>query len=258
MQSETWLPLLFRTLDLLSRPTPQNVLRGFEAWDYEANLRPHLKQLERARLLEHRGSGRSRTLHMTAKGRRVALGGIDPVDRWSRAWDGRWRLLMFDLPARSHALRLRLWRWLRLSRFGYLQNSVWISPDFVSDETLPLRQLKLTPEAFLVIEGHPTGSDTDLDLVRSAWDFVAINRRYERVCKLADRGTKLARARAVAPIEVHRWLAEDYAAWLEAVSADPLLPGPLLPADYLGREAWKQRNRALSALARRNEKAQNR
>jgi phenylacetic acid degradation operon negative regulatory protein len=249
ISSEIWLPLLLRTLDLLANPTPHNILRSYEAWDYENRLRPQFRQLERTRLLERQGDLHNRTLHVTKAGRLAASGGVDPVQRWQRSWDGRWRMLMFDLPSRRQSLRLRLWRWLRLSRFGYLQHSVWLSPDSVSDETLPLRRLKLTPESFLVFEGRPVGSDTDADLVRSAWDFAAINRRYERVCELAERGTKLARARPVRGNEVHRWLGEDHAAWLAAAQLDPLLPERLWPADYLGRAAWDQRNAALATLA---------
>lgn len=250
VQSQNWWPLLLRALDLLARPTPHNILQSFEAWDYNARLRPCLKQLEHAGFLARHGSGRDRRLCVTPKGRLAAVGGTDPARRWERAWDGRWRLLMFDLPSRSQTLRLRLWRWLRRSRFGYLQHSVWLSPDPVTDEMLPLRRLKLTPETLVVIEGRPTGSDTDEDLIQSAWDFMAINRQYRRVCELADRGRKLARRSNAKPAEVNRWLAESQFAWLTAVNSDPLLPEPLLPKDYLGREAWRQRNAALDAVAR--------
>ncbi|HKS38258.1 MAG TPA: PaaX family transcriptional regulator C-terminal domain-containing protein [Verrucomicrobiae bacterium] len=250
IQSENWWPLLLRALDLLARPTAHNLLQGFEAWDYNLRLRPCLKQLERARFLASRGSGRDRRLHATPEGRLAAVGGVDPARRWERPWDRRWRLLMFDLPSRNQTLRLRLWRWLRRSRFGYLQHSVWLSPDPVTDENLPLRRLMLTPETFVVIEGRPTGSDTDEDLIQSAWDFTAINRRYQRVCELAERGRKLARCGNAKPAEVHGWLAENQLAWLNAVDSDPLLPELLLPKDYLGHEAWEQRNATLDALAR--------
>jgi DNA-binding transcriptional regulator PaaX len=34
-----------------------------------------------------------------------------------------------------------------------------------------------------------------------------------------------------------RWAAAERAAWLEAVTSDPLLPGRILPSDYLGQQA---------------------
>jgi phenylacetic acid degradation operon negative regulatory protein len=196
-------------------------------------------------------------LRVTLAGRWAASGGVDPASRWRRSWDGQWRLLMFDLPSRSQAVRLRLWRWLRASRFGYLQNSVWLSPDFDADDDLPLRQLKLTPEAFLVIQGRPAGSDTDAGMVQSAWDFETINRHYQRVCELADRGLELAGSNPLKPVEIHRWVMADWSAWLMAIDSDPLLPEVLLPADYLGREAWRRRNATLAALAQKGMTVQN-
>jgi DNA-binding transcriptional regulator PaaX len=41
------------------------------------------------------------------------------------------------------------------------------------------------------------------------------------------------------------WAAEERAAWLAAISEDPLLPSTLLPEDYKGREAWKARKKLL-------------
>ena len=38
-----------------------------------------------------------------------------------------------------------------------------------------------------------------------------------------------------------RWAAAEREAWLEAVTNDPLLPGRILPADYLGQQAWRRR-----------------
>lgn len=252
LQSEDWLPLLMRALDLLARPTPHNILAGFEAWEYETHLREQLRLLKHAQLLEVRGSGHRRTLHITPNGRLAESGGVDPTKQWKRVWDGRWRFLLFDLPSRSQSLRVRLWRWLRTSRFGFLQNSVWITPDPISDETLPLRHLKLTPEAFLVCEGRPSGSDTDADLVGGAWDFVTINRHYQTVCNLADEGLKLARAPAARAAELRRWIAKDRTAWWTAVAWDPLLPEALQPAGYLGCQAQTRREAALAALARRH------
>jgi DNA-binding transcriptional regulator PaaX len=34
-----------------------------------------------------------------------------------------------------------------------------------------------------------------------------------------------------------RWAAAEREAWLEAVTNDPLLPGRILPSDYLGQQA---------------------
>lgn len=43
-------------------------------------------------------------------------------------WDGKWRVVMFDVPESAHAYRDRL-RWLlKQQGFRYIQGSVWINP----------------------------------------------------------------------------------------------------------------------------------
>jgi len=47
-----------------------------------------------------------------------------------------------------------------------------------------------------------------------------------------------------------RWSATEREAWLDAVINDPLLPGRLLPSDYLGQHAWRRRVEVLRATNR--------
>ena len=50
-----------------------------------------------------------------------------PKTCWERRWDQKWRLVAYDIPSRPHALRQKLWRWLKQNRLGLLQRSLWIS-----------------------------------------------------------------------------------------------------------------------------------
>ena len=250
-KSEDWLGFLLYTLDVVITPTPRKILQTFEDWDYEHRLRPQLQRLERANLLHRQGRGQEAICQLTSEGRLAAHGGLDPVERWQRAWDGRWRLLLFDFPARRTGLRLRVWRWLRRERFGYLQNSVWLSPDPVNTDRLPLTLHRLNAESFVVLEARPVPPDLDSGLVKGAWDFALVNRRYQSALDLAAEGLKLAENPSLRPAQFREWLASEREAWLAAVESDPLLPESLLPPEYLGREAWTQRQAAFTAVARR-------
>ncbi|MBI5387590.1 MAG: hypothetical protein HZA90_23260 [Verrucomicrobia bacterium] len=44
--------------------------------------------------------------------------------------------------------------------------------------------------------------------------------------------------------------AAEREAWLEAVTNDPLLPGRILPYDYLGQQAWRRRVEVLRDASR--------
>jgi len=251
LHSEDWLALLLYGADLLLNPKPYKYLQSFEQWDYRNRLRPQLYQLQRAKLLERHQHGAHGTWSLSARGRLAACGGIDPEQRWQRAWDGKWRFLVFDLPVNSAQLRLKLWRWLRGQRIGLLQQSVWLTPDRVDDAALPLDRFKLRPSAVIVVEGHAAAPASDEDLVKSAWDFDEINGRYRNVLELAARGRQLARRVEAKPLEFGQWLAAERVAWVEALNADPLLPASLLPSGYLGRQAWSERQAAYGAVAKR-------
>jgi len=250
-KSEDLLALLFWGIDILIRPTQRNILQSFESWDYQNRLRAQLRQLQRAKLLERHGTGKGRTCHLSELGRLHAGGGVDPVQRWQRRWDGKLRLFIFDLPSRNGRLRVRLWRLLRSERFGYLQLSVWISPDPMDTAFLPLRDFKLTPDSVTVMEASPVAPDTNNDIVKSAWDFALINRRYQTAMELAVKGCKLAESSTTQTAQLSHWLSLEREAWFAAAAVDPFLPQALLPANYLGREAWEQRQATFRLLARR-------
>jgi phenylacetic acid degradation operon negative regulatory protein len=246
-KSNDWLVLFLWTLDILMNPNTQNLLESFESWNYRNRLRFDLMQLRRSGMVECRKGGNKPRWRLAESGRLAAFGGIDPASRWSRKWDGRWRLLLFDLPARQRQLRMTLWRWLRQQRFGYLQQSVWIVPDTIEETRIPLHRLELTPESLTVIEGAPAPPDTNEGIVHATWDFELINRHYETAIRLTNFGRRFVRGGK--PIEMRKWLADERTAWLEAIGADPLLPEVLLPKNYLGQKALHERQITFSLLS---------
>ena len=54
----------------------------------------------------------------------------------------------------------------------------------------------------------------------------------------------------VAAKSLLRWAAAEREAWLDAVTNDPLLPGRILPSDYLGQQAWRRRVEVLRDAGR--------
>ena len=194
--------------------------------------------MERQHLLERDASSPDDRLYrLTAQGRLHVLGGRDPEQRWARPWDGQWRLVLFDVPTGQNAQRERLRRYLRDKSFGYLQNSVWITPDPLAEERRILGGGKINVESLILLEARPCAGESDAEIVAGAWDFERINRRYARHLKvLAARPGGALRNDAAAKALL-RWAAAAREAWLDAVTNDPLLPGRILPFDYLGQQA---------------------
>jgi len=247
VKSNDWLGLFLWGLDILMNPNTQTLLESFESWNYRNHLRADLKQLGRSGMVECRKVRNESKWRLSESGRLVAFGGIDPVSQWSRQWDGRWRLFLFDLPARQQQLRLALWRWLRQQRFGYLQQSVWIVPDTINENSIPLRRFKLTPESLTIIEGAPVPPDTNESIIQSAWDFAVINHNYRVAIEVAIAGRRFVCGGKA--IEMRNWLADERTTWLEAIANDPLLPEALLPKNYLGQKAFRERQTTFSILS---------
>jgi DNA-binding transcriptional regulator PaaX len=147
--------------------------------------------------------------------------------------------------------RDRLRRYLRHRGFGYLQHSVWISPDPLTQERHTLAGGVVDVGALVLLEARPASGETDDEIVASAWDFALINDRYEKYLAVLDDSAQNALKGTAAPEALKRWCQRERVAWLDAVSMDPLLPEALLPAAYLGKRAWKARIKALQPVAAR-------
>jgi phenylacetic acid degradation operon negative regulatory protein len=250
-RTEELLYLLLWHVDQLTRPTFRNLTDSFEGWAYRNGFLRHLHDLEARQLLERQAGGAAEAIYrLSERGRLLALGGRDPAVQWARRWDGRWRMVLFDLPEAKAAARVKLRRFLRDSGFGYLQNSAWISPDPLSRITKKLSAHAADVESIITLEARPAAGETDVQIVKGAWDFTTINRRYEACLKVLKESPQTRIKDGLPAAQLRRWAQIEKRTWLEAVSSDPLLPDRLLPEGYLGKRAWQKRIRVLAAASR--------
>jgi len=254
-KTEELLYYLLWSCEMLTRPTFRNLTTSFEGWAYSNGLHRHLAELQRQQFLQDRSTGTARSsrsgrvVRLTEQGRLHALGGRDPQRQWQRKWDQRWRLVLFDLPIKQNALRNRLRKELRRRGFGCLQRSVWITPDPLDEQTRALLRTEIDVRSLTIFEGHPAAGESDEQIARAAWDFVGINRAYEKQRKLLEEAP-LSRSPTERDARTLRtWARAERAGWLAAVTVDPMLPQPLLPPGYLGKETWELRIKVLGKAA---------
>jgi phenylacetic acid degradation operon negative regulatory protein len=250
-KTEEFLYLLLWATNMALRPTFRNLTDSFEAWAYRNDLRRQLAILEKRRLLESEQLSDGQRLHrLTEAGRRLALGPRDPVSRWKRRWDGKWRMVVFDVPQRRAGERIRLRRSLADRGFGYLQDSVWITPDPLKGERSVLSTAPVDVETLILLEARPCAGESDAQIVAGAWDFEAINAGYALHRQVLDRWPHRFPFSEADATRLQQWCCEERQAWNAAISFDPLLPERLLPADYHGREAWKRRAEVMGRVGR--------
>jgi DNA-binding transcriptional regulator PaaX len=246
---EDWLPVLIWAGDFISRPTWHNLFRSTEAIEHQDRLLRQLRYLEQRALLRQEQRAGQWVLRLTELGRLAALGGRDPEARWNRPWDGRWRMVLFDLPTSQQLVRQKLLRWFRQNGFGYLQNSVWIHPDPLGELSRALDKYRDDVETLTIMEARCCAGYSNDAIVRSAWDFDEINQRYQAYLdRFGKHAARLVGGR-LGFAEASQWLRCERIAWAHAFSVDPLLPRALLPQGYRGVAAWQARRRLLRAVA---------
>jgi phenylacetic acid degradation operon negative regulatory protein len=246
-KTEEFLTMLLWAGDMIARPTFRNLTDSFESWAYRNGFRRQLQRLEKQQWLESRdASPKDRLYRLTEAGRLAALGGRDPEINWGRRWDRNWRIVLFDVPEARVSTRNRLRSFLRRRGFGYLQNSVWITPHPIAEERAILMDGPVNVESLVMLEARPCAGESDSQIVAGAWDFSAINkchRAYQEVLGRCPRGPLQNESSAAA---FHRWLRMEREAWLDAIEHDPLLPEELLPSGYLGRASWQKRLKTMA------------
>lgn len=250
-KTEELLYFLLWSAEKLMQPTYRNLTESFEGWAYRNGLLRQLGTLQKQRFIERKeDSPGERIYRLTEQGRLHALGGRDPVAQWSRGWDGVWRLVLYDLPVAHNAQRARLRRYLCTRGFGFLQNSVWISPDPLEEELRLFAGVESEVEKLIVLEAKPCAGESDAEIVSASWDFARINRRYEQYLHLLEQKLRGTLAKKSEANKLRRWATAERTAWRHAVDFDPLLPAKLLPPDYLGRRAWERRVEVLREAGR--------
>lgn len=98
-------------------------------------------------------------------------------------------------------------------------------------------------------EAVPCGGESHQDLVAGAWDFARLDSLYSDYRAFLNRKTSALAGRSATPATRHAWLTREWRLWQAVARRDPFLPDALLPAGYLGKQAWSERRAILGALA---------
>jgi len=101
-----------------------------EAVESKYGFRRAIKNMLELGFVEKFDSDRSSYARLTPKGRKkVASLDLDPKDALvSPIWDGKWRVVILDLPEERKSERDALRYLLKKAGFNCVKNTVWVSP----------------------------------------------------------------------------------------------------------------------------------
>lgn len=143
-------------------------------------------------------------------------------------WDGQWTHVFYTLPEKARTLRRQLQSALIWGGFGRFQNGVWVAPG-VQDVDGLVGHISGS-DCVRAFTSVPTGTTTQEQILREAFDLAEISRRYEAF---------IARWRPFAADQepsLHRRLLLN-TQWLGIIRRTPVLPAALLPESWPARPA---------------------
>jgi len=102
----------------------------------EKELKQELRQLYRSKIIKRKeNSDGSRTITLTEKGRlKILTYHFEKMKIKRENWDGKWRVVAFDIPEKLKSGRNALRKKIKELGFYELQKSVWVFPYECKDE----------------------------------------------------------------------------------------------------------------------------
>lgn len=131
---------------------------------YNSSIRDGVDKLLRKGKVEVRETKAGTEVRITTKGkteiikyRLEELNLIKPPQ-----WDGKWRLVIFDVGESERYKRDELRRWLIKLGLKLMQKSVWIYPYPLEEQIKFLREILATPHAVKLVTAEKIDNDHDL------------------------------------------------------------------------------------------------
>lgn len=157
------------------------------------------------------------------------------------SWDGKWWLLLYNIPEKKRHLRDALREELVWSGFGPLSNSCWITPNNLEKEITVLGKKYDVEEYVTYFHAEYKGMQENFDVVTKCWDLADINEKYAQFIErysqkyIIDKNKISKDEMSDSSCFVEKaLLVHQYRKFL---FIDPSLPSELLPDKWLGDSA---------------------
>jgi len=176
-------------------------------------------------------------LVLQAKGGKL-LNEVLPLCRLqSQKWDGKWRMVVFDIPEKQRNVRNALRKKLRLLGFGKWQKSVYVTPhDVMPEMNEYLEEERLYP-LVVCFESRRVGFGEDEEFAQAIFQTGRLNKRYKSLIDESKKVERLFKGSELLSSELDQRCRNLWMRYLELVESDPFLPYELLPQPWFAEEA---------------------
>lgn len=151
-------------------------------------------------------------------------------------WDGRWRVVIFDIPEENKVVREEVREKLKELGFGMLQKSVWLTPFKLEEDLTNFLAAKRLSPYVLVMVVKELWVDDEQELASKIWKLDRLGKLYEEL--VWEWGKMTREFEEKGDKEKLRMAAFDWEReFLSLLRTDPCLPPELTPTGWMGEEA---------------------
>lgn len=184
-------------------------------------------------------------IRLTAQGSKKITRDFPLLSLQKRKWDGKWRVVIFDIEEVNRNARDGLRKKLKELGFGMIQKSVFISPHNVIGDMLEFIANVGLKDVVYTFEASNLATGDVKDLANKVWNLDTLNEKYREIIERIkdehliikhDRVQMLNVENGKNKVGLVKELREKY---LIIALRDPFLPKELLPLDWFGYEAKK-------------------
>jgi phenylacetic acid degradation operon negative regulatory protein len=203
-----------------------------------ATVRVNLSRLRKEGWFTTRREGRETVYSLTPHMLEILDEGRERIfGHREESWQGRWTMVIYQVPESERAVREQLRKRLAWHGFGQLSPSTWLAPHDLFDEARELAEEY--PLAKIDVLWCGTGDlEQDRDLAARCWDLEQLGADYQRFIRiysaLNNEAANAAKDGRTALIE-RMQLISDFRRF---PFRDPLLPRELQPQNWPSSEAY--------------------
>ncbi|QPG48979.1 transcriptional regulator PaaX [Saccharolobus solfataricus] len=205
----------------------------------EGAIRAGLHRMKKAGLIvSERGKDKKIRYKLSEKGLLRLLERTRRVyEKTRRRWDGKWRIVVYNIPENNREVRDRLRRELKWLGFGMLAQSTWISPNPIEDTLRKfINDLYNSTNSVKVDIFVADYLDQPNHLVERCWNLVEVEQAYKSF--LEEWSPMLKKVNSMKSNEAFVTRIELVHEYRKFLNIDPDLPEDLLPQNWIGYKAY--------------------
>lgn len=202
---------------------------------FDISLNPKTKStlntLVKEGYLEETKTDEKKTYQLTDKGYDV-LSLEFPFCRFLRStWDGKWRILSYEIPEKKREIRDKLRREVSGWGLGPWHRSFWLTPHPITTNLKSLVADKEEEQYVQAFESEHVVGDRAV-LIEKVWELTLLEKKYRQLFKswhdiLASANDKPQKMKAI------------ISHYIDVLRVDPGLPPQLLGSNWIGYEGFK-------------------